>query len=318
MEKLPDWALKYKIKGTAINRVNKNFYLYKISSKWDPKKKRAQKITEGYLGKITPDGVLPAKHKRAAVGAKNATIKEFGASALVNNLSEELQNKLKKIYPEDWSAIFAIASQRFMHNSPIKNMEHHFEHSYMSDIVKDVDMSPKSISAMIEKIGADREKMVLFMRELPRTPSENLIVDITHIFSASENIEWLSIAHNAYDQFHNQLNMLLFFSNDRMKPIYFRLLPGAIRDVSAIKETLIESKISHAIFVGDKGFQSDNNEKCFDDQGLEYILPMKRNNSLIDYEVMKEADRKKFDDFFFFQKRHVWYKVCCPALMSPR
>lgn len=308
MVEIPDWALKYKTKRTAINCVNGNFYLYKISSKWDPTKKRAKKITECYLGKITSEGVVPAKHKRTTVSLKNVTIKEFGASALVNYLSQKFQAKLKKVYSDDCSSIFAIAAMRFMHNSPIKNMGHHFEHSYLSTLLKDVNMSTKYISAMIEKLGADREKMVLFMRQLPQIPSENLIVDMTHIFSASENINWLSIGHNAHGQFHSQLNMLLFFSNDRMTPIYFRLLPGAIRDVSAIKETLVESKINSAIFVGDKGFQSENNEECFKNHGLKYILPMKRNNSLIDYDVMKESDRKKFDGFFFFQKRHIWYK----------
>ena len=42
MEK-PDWVLKHKEKGTEIRKIGSNFYLYKISSKWNPEKKCTKK-----------------------------------------------------------------------------------------------------------------------------------------------------------------------------------------------------------------------------------------------------------------------------------
>ncbi|MEA1874856.1 MAG: hypothetical protein U9N51_10590 [Bacteroidota bacterium] len=53
MAKHPEWTLKYKEKGTELRFINKTYYLYKITSKWNPEKKRSQKITLGLLGKIT-------------------------------------------------------------------------------------------------------------------------------------------------------------------------------------------------------------------------------------------------------------------------
>lgn len=52
----PDWVLKYKKKGTAVTVVKGRYYLYKVKSLYNPQKKRAQKITEEYLGVITPEG----------------------------------------------------------------------------------------------------------------------------------------------------------------------------------------------------------------------------------------------------------------------
>lgn len=303
----PDWVIKHKTKGTAIEKRGTNYYLSRVHSVWDKKTQRAKKITDEYLGKITSSGLLAPKHKRVSE-LKSVTVKEFGASTLINYLTQELQNQLKKIYPQDWKSIFTIAAIRFFHNSPMKNMNNHFEHSHLSDIFSEVNTDPRVISNFLEKLGSDREKMVLFMKELASEGSENLIVDLTHIFSESENINWLSIGHNSQDQFHDQLNLLLIFSHDRMKPVYFRLLPGSIRDVSSIKATIAEGNISNAVFVGDKGFHSLGNVEAFETQNLKYLLPMKRNNSDINYEVMQTQDRKKFDETFFFQDRVIWSK----------
>lgn len=303
----PDWVLKHKVKGTAIEKRGESYYLSKVHSTWDKKTGKPKKVTDEYLGKITQSGLLAPKHKRMPE-IRNISVKEFGASALINHLTQELQTQLQKIYPQDWKSLFTIAAIRFFHNSPMKNMNHHFEHSYLSELFSEVNTDPRVISNFLEKLGSDREKMVLFMKELVTGESENLIVDLTHIFSESENINWLSIGHNSQDQFHEQLNMLLIFSHDRMKPVYFRLLPGSIRDVSSIKATIAEGNISNAVFVGDKGFHSLGNVELFEEQNLKYVLPMKRNNSDIDYDVLKAQDRKKFDGSFFFQHRVIWSK----------
>ncbi len=311
MSTYPDYVEKAKIKGTQIMQRGENYYLYKISSKWDKKKQVSKKITGEYLGKITPEGVVTPKHKRtvAELVVSAPTIKEFGASVLINHLSTRLQEQLQRAFPEDSHSIFVMSVLRFFYNLPIKNLNTRFSRSHLSDLFPTVNMDPKAVSSLLERVGTNRESMVLFMRELiDFTSKENIIVDLTHIFSESENINWLSIGHNAGDQFHKQLNMLLMFSKDRMKPVYFRLLPGAIRDVSSIKATIAESNVSNAIFVGDKGFHANGNVKIFEQEDLSYILPVKRNNADVNYDVMKLSDQKNFDGFFFFEKRHIWFK----------
>ena len=54
----PDWVLKFKQKGTLIMRRGDLYYLYRVTSKWDPEKKRARMKTGEYLGRITPDGCV--------------------------------------------------------------------------------------------------------------------------------------------------------------------------------------------------------------------------------------------------------------------
>lgn len=303
---MPDWVLKQKPKGTQIIVKKEGYYLYKIKSVWDKVKKRPKKITEKYLGKITEEGIVQPKHERILQSLNHVTIKEFGASALINHLEKDLKTKLQKYFPNDWEEIFSFAVFRFLESSPIKNVQHHFMHSHLSNIFPKANLSPKSISQKLEKIGSNREQMILFMQELA-FGSKNLIVDLTHIFSSSDNLTGLSYGHNSTDEYHKQMNMLLLFSKEKDEPVYFRMLDGAIRDISSIKNTIEESGIKDAVFVGDKGFFSDTNKDILIDK-VQFILPLKRNSTYINYDVMKDPTQKLFEGYFFFNKRHIWYK----------
>jgi hypothetical protein len=56
----PDWVLKHKQKNTEIRNIKGRYYLYQITSKWDPQKKRTKKVTLGMVGTITEkNGLIP-------------------------------------------------------------------------------------------------------------------------------------------------------------------------------------------------------------------------------------------------------------------
>ena len=60
----PEWVEKQRRKGTNISCIRGKYYLYACTSKYDPIKKRARKITGEYLGRITEDGLIPPKRKK--------------------------------------------------------------------------------------------------------------------------------------------------------------------------------------------------------------------------------------------------------------
>ena len=80
----PEWATKHRGKGTELRFLNGRYYLYEVSSKWDPQKKRSKKITGKLLGKITKeDGFIEsdkAKLRRQILSVSKLTVKEYGVS----------------------------------------------------------------------------------------------------------------------------------------------------------------------------------------------------------------------------------------------
>ena len=83
-------------------------------------------------------------------------------------------------------------------------------------------------------------------------------------------------------------------------PVFYRLTPGNIRDVSAFKLSMEEAGIKDAIIVADKGFYSKANIDNLKDKGLKYIMPLRRRSKDIDY-------AKKRGSFFQYKDRFVWY-----------
>ena len=101
-------------------------------------------------------------------------------------------------------------------------------------------------------------------------------------------------------------NIMFAFSTGLELPIYYRLLPGSIKDIKAFKLCLEESNIKDAVVIADKGFYSKDNIKSLKEENLSFIIPLKRNNSLIDYSTIIANDRNNLS-FFMFEDRVIWY-----------
>ena len=64
----PEWALACKRKGTELRLLKGKYYLYEVTSKWNPQKKRSVKITGKFLGRITEaEGFVESKKPDYAV-----------------------------------------------------------------------------------------------------------------------------------------------------------------------------------------------------------------------------------------------------------
>ena len=122
MNKIPNWALKHKQKGTQITRIGNRYYLYKISSRWNPQKKRAVKVTEEYLGKITKDGLIPPKYKRVEDQYRQISVKEYGASYFLQKIAQDIITELKDVFGREWKELFSLAVFRLTEKSPLKRI----------------------------------------------------------------------------------------------------------------------------------------------------------------------------------------------------
>jgi transposase len=287
-----------------VVRINNRYYLYKVKSVWDPRKGRARKVTEKYLGKITPEGLIKPKHKRVLEGLKEITVKEFGASHFVYEIASDTFEPLKKHYPAEWKEMAVFAIVRLFHSSPLKNVSHYYVTSHLSDVFPGAKVSPKSLSSLLRSLGERRGKMVKFMKDFV-IGSEFMVFDLTHVFSFSENVISATLGHNSKGEYIPQINLALIFSLDEKLPSFFRLVPGSVRDVSLIPISLKEAGVKKAVIIGDKGLYSEDNVKFFEKEKLEYILPLKRDSSLIDYAPI--GDKRKLDGYFIFEKRVIWY-----------
>lgn len=309
--KFPEWAVRHKKPGTELRFIHGRYYLYEVTSRWNPDKKRAQKITGKLLGKITEEkGFVASTKSKVEAQLKNLQIKAYGANYLITQLMVDCIARLKEHFPSEWEYIIPCALFRLQYQSPLKNMHFHFAHSFLSEQFSHITLTPRKASELLRNIGAKRNKIIDFFKAFIH-PGEHILFDVTHAHSKSEYLSIAKSGYNSQRDFEPQINLMLIFSPTLTLPVYYRILPGNIRDVKAFKLSLQESSISDAVLVADKGFYSKDNVNQLDEAQLKYILPMKRNNNLIDYSKLSESARQGMDGYFKYKDRYIWY-YCYP------
>lgn len=310
MSKHPEWATKHKRKGTELRLIKGRYYLYAVSSKWCPEKKRPKKITGKILGKITEkDGFVEseiARLRRREKTIKELSVKEYGVTSFIENNLGEYETLLKKHFPKHWQIIIALVYGRLVHHSAMKNMEFHYLHSYLSEKYPDLPLSPKQLTTLLREIGTMRSKITDFFKEFIND-GDNIIFDGTDILSSSKKMNMPKLSKSKKGTFDTVTNIMFAFSVDMQLPTYYRILSGNIKDIKAFKLCLEESQIKDAVIIADKGFYSESNIAKLKKEGLNYIIPLRRNNKQISYDVIKSSDKEKFDNYFIFEKRIIWY-----------
>lgn len=312
----PDWAVKQKRPGTELRYIRGNYYLYSVSSKWNKEKKRAQKVTGKILGRVTENGFIESARRQildeeSTVESETTSIiksistKTFGLGYFLEPLLADVLVALRKHFDGDADAIYCASIMRLTHQTPLKNMSVHLQENFLSESFPRVSLADKKVSSLLRSIGSDRERINDFFREFSRT-GENILMDITAIHSKSEDMSINQRGYNAQGSFDPQANLLLLFSQSRREPVYYRVLPGNIRDVKSVQLTLKEIGATDTVFVADKGFYSESNIEQMEQSRLQYVIPLKRNSSLIDYEPLKKGGKSGFSHFFKFQDRFIF------------
>ena len=305
----PTWVLQHKVKGTEIRTIKGRYYLYQVKSFWDKESKRSKKVTEAFLGRITELGLIKGKKTKKIISvplSSSYCVQEYGIVRFLYDDNIDVLNILKEHFEQFYESIFAAAISRFAHHSPLKNMEHYHTQSYSKELFPNAQMSDKSLSQLLLTIGRQRDLATKVMQYFIQG-RHFLLLDATQVLSMSSTLESAQIGYNASGGFDPHVNLMYLFSTDAQMPVFYRLIPGNIREVSAMALTIKESQVKNAVIVADKGFYSKDNIDQLDNEKLQYIIPLKRSSKLIDYTPMETKGRKGFSNFLRYNERIIWY-----------
>ncbi len=305
---IPQWAKDQRQKGTEIKEINGKFYLSKASSKWDPKLKRARKISGEYLGVLTPEGLIPAQRRLMGVNEPLMS-KEFGASWLLASLTGDIRERLQARFPDIWKELYTICLLRTIRPCAFRYIDERYGSSVVSEALPGLALSGASLTALLKDLGRRRQAISLFMKDFLQGERDYLIFDGTNLVSFSEKMADTQIGYNSQGIYDPQVNLLYAFSSSDQGgvPAYYRKFPGSIRDVSTFVTLVNEIGIKDAVFIADKGFGSTINFKDLDEAGIKYIIPLRRNSQLYDRTPLMAADKSGFDGVLQYNDRPIWY-----------
>lgn len=291
--KWPNWIKKIfrKKKCIEIKEDNKRYYAYEYKCIWDKDKKSVIRKSK-YLGVVKPTGIY-TPHEIRLNG-----IYEYGHIEFIWYLLEKnrIIKSLKDIFPDDWKILITFAMNRLIDPRPIKSIHSWYEKTYLVKKIGEV-ISPKIISRVLETAGLSWKSQTEFFDSLKKD-GEKILYDGSVIFSSSKDNPLVETGYNKEHLLLSKSNIVLAFSFDRFLPIFFRLLPGSVHEISSVN-VLLEELGKDVILIIDKGFFSfDLYKKMFKKIG--FITPLRRNSSVIKYS-------RKLKSYFIYRERPIKY-----------
>ena len=314
---LPDWVLKFKEPKTEIKAIKGGYYKYAVEYKYNSAKKRTDKITGVLLGKITEtEGFIPSDKNRLRqdklILNNQVDIKNFGLFHLFSTLMEEEMISLQEYFPKETCEIlFSFAMFRWGYNTPIKRVFYYFSHDFCSEVFGVNVLDDKLVSGVLRTLGEHRTALLEWMKLLLDSsgcgPHEQFVMmDSTHLTSKSELLTINAKGYNPNFDFDKQVRLMYLFAAGTQQPVYYRLINGNITDIKSMKLCVQEMNIENVIYIADKGFYSKDNISMMKDQNLQYIIPLQRNNKLIEIQPLQEANFKHKLAYFIYQGRIIW------------
>jgi transposase len=308
----PAWAIMHRVPGTELKKIKGGYYLYGVKSVYDPQTKHSKKISLGIIGRITEkEGLIPSDKgqlkSRLTAGKpliNSVMDKEYGFSwFLFHHIQTKILPALQRYFPVDWSLIVSMVYCRILFQAPLKNIPFFLSCSSLLALLEIDCPEEREISQLLRKIGKERNNMVRYMHDFEEK-DDCVLVDATDIACNSSNISLSQKGYNSDMNFEPQVTLLYIYSAKTHKPLFFRLVPGNIKDVTILKNALIESGIKNAVFISDKGFFSEANVIRLDELGMKYIIPLRRDNAAINYDLLKDIETKTC--YFKFRKRYIF------------
>ncbi len=266
--------LKKRFGPIEVKRNGNNYYAYKVSSVYDPVKRRARKVSGEYLGKITSNGLEPKKK------AVLRSVFEYGSASLLWDLMQGIIAGLRKHFPDSWKEIAALSIIRILRPTPLKYAEFAWSKLYLSGEI-DARLSPNTAAQKLREIGSDWASQRDFFSSLIRKNSV-IFFDLSSIFSESVN---LRLAEKGYNKDHlnlKQVNFALLFTDG---PVMLKAMPGSVRDVKYFSSVVEEFNLESCTIVTDRGFLSMDNMNRMKGMGIGFVQPLRRNSKLIDYSL---------------------------------
>ncbi len=281
-----DWLEVERAKGVKcleIKTKGRGHYVYRSTTHWDKVLKKRIK-TSKYLGTLK-QGVGLIK-PRSIAEYQTPTIRsvtEYGNSVLLHEAAKEIKPILEDAFPDNWKEVYALSLLRVSGNIPLKRAKDSWEKLYNPDGIE-ANLTPVSVSKTLREVGIDRSSQDKVFRSL-LGHSKQLVYDLTAIFSRSVSIHQAEKGYNKDKLNLPQINLALLCSADTGMPTMIRSIPGSVKDIKSLYNTIHEIDITGKTLILDRGFFSEDVIQELIEAKIDYVLPTRRNSTYYDTRI---------------------------------
>lgn len=194
-------------------------------------------------------------------------------------------------------------------NVPLKRIKDAWEKLYNAENMRP-QLNPKNLSRVMREVGVNRAGQNVIFKELADL-SKQLVYDLSSVFSRAMNISQAEKGYNKDKIQVPQINLALLCSADSGLPTMIRSLPGSVKDIKTLYQSINELDLDGKILVLDRGFLSEGVVEFLDGKNISYILPTKRNSHFYNMRIhlsrhfyyhdrLIRCGKRKCDNFFLY------------------
>lgn len=268
-------------RGIEIKNFGCSYYVYRSTTFWDKELKKRRKRST-YLGKLDKErGFISSK--KGIPRFRPRSIRQYGNAMLLHRAMQDLLPLLKEAFDELWQEIYVLATTRILGYTPLKRVASVWGRLHDPNNLTP-NLSSKKLSEVLKAVGSDRGGQDIIFRELSRN-GRQFVYDLSVVFTRSEGINIAEMGYNKDHVYVPQINLALLYSVDKGLPTMIRALPGSIKDITSLYNSLREGGIEGKILILDRGFFSKDVVAFLLEQETSFLLPARRNSKLYDIRI---------------------------------
>ena len=170
-------------------------------------------------------------------------------------------------------------------------------------------LDPKNLSHILKAVGSNSRAQDSVFKALSEK-DKGLVYDLSTVLTQS-SINFAEFGYNK-DKIHvPQINIALFCSLETGLPTMIRTIPGSVRDIKSLYNSIIEAKKEAGTIILDRGFFSKDAIKFLLEKKMSFILPARRNsrlyetgidltNHLFYHKRLIKCGKTKIDEMFLY------------------
>jgi hypothetical protein len=222
------------------------------------------------------------------------TDKEYGASKILVSEASSFITSLDNIFgKKDSSFLICYALLKMMYtNIKAQYLEEKYNVSYISDLLKDVDLSKNKISNTLEFLGKNTDRFERFMISTLKDKS-NLAIDGTLIESNTKSNSLVRIGRKNKGKYVTQYNLVYIYDYIEKMPKFYRLYSGSTNDTVGFKEIYSLLGIKEGIVIGDRMFSIKSMRDKLTLDKIDYLFPLKETDTFFTKMINKNITMKK-------------------------
>lgn len=237
------------------------------------------------VGHIRDGRYVPRDPDLVPVG--EVDLKDWGNIELFDRLNRDILDHLKLFYnTEDSTRLYVMALLRASYKGIADHlMARQYQETFLTEMYPGVNLNRSSISTFLRNVGRSCARISDFMRlETSRMgEDEHVIIDGSLRQDHSRVNSLSEVSRKTFKRGYKEVMLLYAYCMEKRRPVCSKVYPGNMTDQRAVSDFVEEFGIRNGIIVADKGFSYVSlKEAVEENDGLHYLLPIRRNSRVID------------------------------------